>query len=1199
MKYSENKASSYLEKLLNGTPNLFCLNLAKFSGMEELSISYWLNSLKQTGYKNENLEYLYLPGWKEINDDSISSLVNAFPNVRKCSIAATCVTNSCELKWPNLEKVDISNCTKDYRPQVVPSVAPLTTPTYEPYEWKHLKFVAACGLVLPDGMSAYGMDPMALSVQQMPGAKLTGQQVKASDVLKFHEDNPGIIENGNVLIDGRHSFLHFAATCDSDVLHRVMSSFDIDVDIKNVSPLFNVTPNSIPFRDLLGLLAAPKRDPTAFLFPYSGSSAGYQLLHPMPMNFNLCTPLHFAVWSEKSDVVECLLSKYGANVDAQSSCGLTALMLAAYNINTKIMKILNRFNPTIHLVDNDNNTPLHYAISGARRGMGINVNDPKVKKMIKMLLGMGVDPTIKNKWGLNAPEAAAVSDVPFDVMLDCNLLVPELAQGVLHAMVTNKDQTSQVYQLQPALPQQHIPGQYPLYYGQTGQTAAHAHLNEHIATLIDMGADVTQKNEDGETLLISAVKNNIKITDVLTVPNISDNINDTDSNGWTALHHATLKQSACQCSDLISQPKININARTNTGLTPLMMSLFRLNLKTASIQAVEPDSPITNLLIENGASFTDEVNTTNKGWTMLHMCCAVFSSHIKDCLGTESEPGLDVNATDDYGVTPLIALFRAIATRRTDFADECVKILVENGAKVDLQDNLDGSSALHLMAKLPETCKTNYIKLVHEKDPDCIKYCCQLRDDKGRTPLDLSIDHANGNMAMYIISHLTEDELEGLSQYIWHFILDCALLLAYIPSQNGLRSVFPDYSKDNRFFSGKYSPFGYPMHPMNRFSSPIQRKKNNKKTYDNNNFPKWHEVSENIPCLYALPPNVHHNPYLQGTASLVDSLRLQDTASRFDSLYCTTIGIMTCLLENNVPLPQHCDKNNVPFLHKLCALLSLIEYGPEGPDTLQLHTKKRSMCASEVTSVISLIIKKYLDTIGKEEVRAVDKKGNTCLHILLKILAIAPRYFASTQTVQSQHGSDSHHPTYQHIATFLGCEMDYPTTLLEIITLLTEKGLNCETLNNNGESCLCLAEKIGRKDLFPETFTEEDAEMEFEEDEMEEYMQMEQNRAQFALKMRPIKRRRVASKSKEKKEIEEYQSLPYYPMPPPGLLNQNRSSSWAQFCTMYTPQNMSRLTNYISQTWSFAANPTGLPTPTLQFHPQHQQISSLFQNRNN
>jgi ankyrin repeat protein len=71
-------------------------------------------------------------------------------------------------------------------------------------------------------------------------------------------------------------------------------------------------------------------------------------------------PLHFSARKGNAGVCE-LLVRYGADLDAQSLRGKTALHLAVINGNLAVVTILLKYLARVDICDNNNKTPLQYA----------------------------------------------------------------------------------------------------------------------------------------------------------------------------------------------------------------------------------------------------------------------------------------------------------------------------------------------------------------------------------------------------------------------------------------------------------------------------------------------------------------------------------------------------------------------------------------------------------------------------------------------------------------------------------------------------------------------------------------------------------------------------------------------------------------------------------------------------------------------
>ena len=147
------------------------------------------------------------------------------------------------------------------------------------------------------------------------------------------------------------------------------------------------------------------------------------------------------------------------------------------------------------------------------------------------------------------------------------------------------------------------------------------------------------------------------------------NVNFTNDDGWTPLHWAAFDGHLKVCRLLINEGRADVHAVTNDNRTPLHLAAWWGHVA------------VCRFLIEQGAI----VNATNRfGWTPLHL--AAQNGHVEVCQlmintgranvnaidGSDRTPlhwaaryghvelcrllvnkGADVNATDDWGWTPL------------------------------------------------------------------------------------------------------------------------------------------------------------------------------------------------------------------------------------------------------------------------------------------------------------------------------------------------------------------------------------------------------------------------------------------------------------------------------------------------------------------------------------------------------------------
>ncbi|MBB48674.1 MAG: hypothetical protein CMJ33_09060 [Phycisphaerae bacterium] len=190
--------------------------------------------------------------------------------------------------------------------------------------------------------------------------------------------------------------------------------------------------------------------------------------------------------------------------------------------------------------------------------------------------------------------------------------------------------------------------------------------------LVDFGADMHQRDEEGRTPLIRAVmENRQRVT--ATLSEQKDLLDSRDNNGETALHHAVLKKDENAVRTLL-RAGANPDIRDGIGMTPLHHALKR------------PFDPITEILIDTGADLglSDQdglsplvTGIQNKNY---QACALMFDS------------GADINKQDANGTTPLMHAVKAGASKRM------VSMLVSRGVDLESTD-MQSYTALHHLAE--------------------------------------------------------------------------------------------------------------------------------------------------------------------------------------------------------------------------------------------------------------------------------------------------------------------------------------------------------------------------------------------------------------------------------------------------------------------------------------------------------------------
>ena len=203
--------------------------------------------------------------------------------------------------------------------------------------------------------------------------------------------------------------------------------------------------------------------------------------------------------------------------------------------------------------------------------------------------------------------------------------------------------------------------------GHQGYTALHyavARKNfDAVSCLVHNGADVNLFTSCKHTPLMLACQSHKKDA-INFLLNKGADVNLQDHDGYTALHYAVKRKNFDAVSCLVHN-RADVNLFTSSKQTPLMMACQSHDMETV------------NFLVNKGA----DVNLQDRdGQSALHFASSDICYWLIQNLA-------DVNMCDNHNCTPLM-----LASRNSDVKK--VAMLIENGAKVDLQDG-NGNTALH------------------------------------------------------------------------------------------------------------------------------------------------------------------------------------------------------------------------------------------------------------------------------------------------------------------------------------------------------------------------------------------------------------------------------------------------------------------------------------------------------------------------
>ena len=243
-----------------------------------------------------------------------------------------------------------------------------------------------------------------------------------------------------------------------------------------------------------------------------------------------------------------------------------------------------------------------------------------------------------------------------------------------------------------------------------------------LSSLLETGADINAVSEGLYTPLMMAMRYR-HIDAVKFVMDQGADANLQDKKGYTALHYVAVY---CRSFDAIHLRCFNnrsdFNIRDADNYTPLMRAVMCLNLD------------VVNYLLQNGAYLDLEDRCGQRCLQFLvdrglKTSCEILSSLIRN--------GADINARVNEMNQTLLML--ATFQGSGDIRSEKFKLLIENGANLDLQDK-SGNTALHYA--------------VNSRDMSVILVyagASQLCNSQGLTPLLAASKNGDSSIVAYFL----------------------------------------------------------------------------------------------------------------------------------------------------------------------------------------------------------------------------------------------------------------------------------------------------------------------------------------------------------------------------------------------------------------------------------------------------------------
>lgn len=227
-----------------------------------------------------------------------------------------------------------------------------------------------------------------------------------------------------------------------------------------------------------------------------------------------------------------------------------------------------------------------------------------------------------------------------------------------------------------------------------------------------------------------------------------------DENGWILLHHAAEQGSVDAMRYLIERGS-DVNARTNTGYTPLYIAIetgvFSTDIAEllithgADVGSLLHKAVLLNKinLVNDALPGCTDINLKDKfGNTALHHAVAIQNREIVEML---LKSGADVNCYDNYLTTPLHAVCADNATMLID-------LILEAGADIEAED-YNGRTAIIFAAG-------NAYK---EGVETLIRYQANLnhQDNFGNTALHYAFENSETEIAQLLIQAGADTTLQN------------------------------------------------------------------------------------------------------------------------------------------------------------------------------------------------------------------------------------------------------------------------------------------------------------------------------------------------------------------------------------------------------------------------------------------------------
>ncbi|XP_046551542.1 ankyrin-3-like [Haliotis rubra] len=385
--------------------------------------------------------------------------------------------------------------------------------------------------------------------------------------------------------------------------------------------------------------------------------------------------LHWACRGGHVGMVKYLLLQHNLDINSRANTGKTPLMVTVHYGYINVCKFLVSMGANVSQVDDDGDNILHFACRGEH-----------VEMVKYVLLQHNLDINSRTNTG----KTPLMVTVHYGYINVCKFLVS------MGANVSQVDDD----------------GDNILHFACRG---GHVGMVKYV--LLQHNLDINSRANTGKTpLMVTVYHGYINVCTFLV--SMGANVAQVDYGGDNIFHSACRGGHVGMMKYLLLQYNVDINSRTNSGRTPLMITVYYGYIN------------VCKFLVSIGANVAQ---VDDDGDNILHFACR--GGHVEMVKYVLLQYNVDINSKTNSGRTPLMV---TVYTGHKDvFA-----FLVSKEANVSQVDDY-GNTILHF------ACKGGHVNMVKYV---LLQRSVNSRTNAGTTPMMIAVYYGHRDVATYLVS---------------------------------------------------------------------------------------------------------------------------------------------------------------------------------------------------------------------------------------------------------------------------------------------------------------------------------------------------------------------------------------------------------------------------------------------------------------